>query len=208
MTDEMLHLLQSFSTEAWETRLASFQNNHETLVQLYAAKRVRRKIPVKINGENFTFSPGVHNQLQKAIIEDFVPHFAPDAECLYVGDTIKKDLVSNGDRLRKLGITITLHDKMPDVILYAEEKNWLYFIESVTSVGPMEPKRLKEIEEMSAGTTAGKIYITAFPDFKTFKKFFESLAWKTEVWIANMPERMIYLNDDKFLGPRKPAGKH
>lgn len=83
-----------------------------------------------------------------------------------------------------------------------------HFIESVTSVGPMEPKRLKEIEEMSAGTTAGKIYITAFPDFKTFKKFFESLAWKTEVWIANMPERMIYLNDDKFLGPRKPAGKH
>lgn len=73
---------------------------------------------------------------------------------------------------------------MPDVVLYSEEKKWLYFIESVTSVGPMEPKRIKEIEEMTADVTAGKIYVTAFLDFKTFKKFSEALAWETEVWIA------------------------
>jgi len=30
----------------------------------------------------------------------------------------------------------------------------------------------------------------------------ESLAWETEVWIADMPEHMIHLNGDKFLGPR------
>ncbi|WP_365687926.1 BsuBI/PstI family type II restriction endonuclease [Solobacterium sp.] len=29
---------------------------------------------------------------------------------------------------------------MPDVVLYSEDKNWIYFIESVTSVGSMEPK--------------------------------------------------------------------
>ena len=41
------------------------------------------------------------------------------------------------------------------------------------------------------------------PDFKTFKKFSESLAWETEVWIADMPDHMIHLNGDKFLGPRR-----
>ena len=91
---------------------------------------------------------------------------------------------------------------MPDVVLYAEDKDWLYFIESVTSVGPMEPKRIKEIEEMTTGVKAGKIYVTAFLDFKTFKQFSESLAWETEVWIADMPDHMIHLNGDKFLGPR------
>ena len=182
--------------------IASFQANHETLIQLYASKITRRKMPVKINGRNFTFSPGAHNQLQKAIIEEFAPRFAPNSECLYVGDTIKKDLVKNEDKLRDLGFTITLHDKMPDVVLYLEEKKWLYFIESVTSVGPMDPKRIKEIEEMTAGVTAGKIYVTAFLDFKTFKKFSESLAWETEVWIADMPDHMIHLNGDRFLGPR------
>lgn len=202
LTVEMLKLVQSFGTVRWKRELTSFKNNHDTLIKLYASKRVRRKMPVKINGEDFTFSPGIHNQLQKAIIEEFAPRFAPNSKCLYIGDTIKKDLVKNEDKLRELGFTITLHDKMPDVVLYLEEKNWLYFIEAVTSVGPMEPKRIKEIEDMTVGVTAGKIYVTAFLDFKTFKKFSETLAWETEVWIADMPDHMIHLNGDKFLGPR------
>lgn len=203
LTDEMLSLIRCFGTEHWESEKQKFLHSHETLIDLYASKRTMRKMPVRINGENFTFSPGKHNQLQKAIIEEFAPRFAPNTECLYVGDTTEKDLVKNVERLQELGFAITLHDKMPDVVLYSEEKNWLYFIESVTSVGPMEPKRIKEVEEMTEGVTAGKIYVTAFLDFKTFKKFSETLAWETEVWIADMPDHMIHLNGDKFLGPRK-----
>lgn len=202
LTDEMLTLIQSYGTTKWSHNLAAFQKEHSSLVELYAAKRTMRKMPVKINGQNFTFSSGKHNELQKAIIEEFAPRFAPNSECLYVGDTTKKDLVKNVDKLRTLGFEITLHDKMPDVVLYSEEKNWLFFVESVTSVGPMEPKRIREIEEMTVGVTAGRIYVTAFLDFKTFKKFSETLAWETEVWIADMPDHMIHLNGDKFFGPR------
>lgn len=32
---------------------------------------------------------------------------------------------------------------------------------------------------MTENISAGKIYVTAFLDFKTFKKFSESLAWET-----------------------------
>ncbi|MDR1508037.1 MAG: hypothetical protein LBS53_00180 [Synergistaceae bacterium] len=39
-------------------------------------------------------------------------------------------------------------------------------------------------------------------DFKTFKSFADSLAWETEVWIAEWPEHMIHMNGDKFIGPR------
>lgn len=203
LTMEMLSLLQTYNTEKWQSSVADFLRNHSSLIELYESKRNLKKMPVKINGVNFTFSPGKHNQLQKAILEEFAPRFAPNSECLYVGDTIEKDLVKNEERLQGLGFSITLHDKMPDVVLYSEDKNWLYFIEAVTSVGPMDPKRIKELEEMTTGVTAGKIYITAFLDFKTFKKFSESLAWETEVWIADMPDHMIHLNGDKFLGPRK-----
>ena len=63
-------------------------------------------------------------------------------------DTIEKDLVKNVEKLKELGFEITLHDKMPDVVLYREDKDWIYFVESVTSVGPMDPKRILEIEEM------------------------------------------------------------
>ena len=202
LTEEMLELIKSFGTDGWAENLNRFMANHDSLIDLYASKRKMRKMPVRINGAEFTFSSGKHNQLQKAIIEEFAPRFAPDSECLYVGDTTAKDLVKNEEKLHELGFEITLHDKMPDVVLYSESKDWLYFIEAVTSVGPMEPKRIKEINEMTEGVTAGKIFITAFLDFKTFKKFSESLAWETEVWIADMPDHMIHLNGDKFIGPR------
>lgn len=181
LTDEMLALIHSFGTACWETEKINFLQSHETLIDLYASKRIMRKMPVRINGEDFTFSPDKHKELQKAIIEEFAPRFAPNSECLYVSDTTEKDLVKNVARLQELGLTITLHDKMSDVVLYFEENNWLYFIESVTSVGLMEPKQIKEIEEMTEGVTAEKIYVTAFLDFKTFKKLSESLDWGTEV---------------------------
>ncbi len=201
LTDEMVNLIRSYGSKVWSKNLEIFLSNHETLVSLYSSKRAVRKMPVKINGADFAFSSGKHNQLQRAIIEEFAPRFAPNSECLYVGDTIEKDLVKNEDKLRELGFSITLHDKMPDVVLYLADKNWLFFIEAVTSVGPMEPKRIKEIEEMTADVTAGKIYVTAFLDFKTFKKFSESLSWETEAWIADIPDHMIHLNGNKFLGP-------
>ena len=205
LTDEMKELLQSYNSEDWNKQLKLFQERHVSLIEQYASKRKLQKMPVKINGIDFTFSTGKHNQLQKAIIEEFAPRFAPNAECLYVGDTEKKDLVKNDTKLQMLGFDITLHDKMPDVVLYSEEKEWLYFIEAVTSVGPMSAERILEIEKMTEHVTAGKIYVTAFPDFKTYKKFSSQLAWETEVWLSEMPEHMIHLNGDKFLGPRNSS---
>lgn len=203
LTDEMLSVVKSYQSKKWENERDNFLKSHNNLIDIYRSKKAMQKMPVKINGSNFSFSPGKHNHLQKLIIEEFAPRFAENSECLYVGDTIQKDLVKNEERLKELGFEITLHDKMPDVVLYSEDKHWIYFIESVTSVGTMEPKRIKEIEEMTQRVSAGKIYVTAFLDFKTFKKFSESLAWETEVWIADMPDHMIHLNGDRFLGPRK-----
>ena len=202
LTDETLQLIRNLDTNEWNKHLKLFLTYHEKLVDIYASKKKMTMMPVKINGDDFSFSAGKHNELQKAIIEDFAPRFAPNAECLYVGDTIEKELVKNVEKLSELGFEITLHDKMPDVVLYREDKNWIYFVESVTSVGPMDPKRILEIEELTKNVSAGKIYVTAFLDFKTYKKFAEELAWETEVWIAEMPEHMIHLNGDKFMGPR------
>lgn len=203
ITREFLNLLHSFNTLDWHEKLSIFKHNYEDLVDLYSSKKKMSFIPIKINNLIKEFSSGKHNELQKEIIENFAPRFAQNSECIYIGDTVKKDLIRNEKKLKDLGFSMTLHDKMPDVILYSEKKNWIYFIEAVTSVGPMSPKRVIEIEEMTKNTKIGKIYVTAFLDFNTYKKFSSELAWETEVWIAENPEHMIHLNGDKFLGPRK-----
>ena len=202
LTEETVEMLRTMGTPAWKTSVKRFLYYHEKLIDLYVSKKKMTIMPVNINGESFKFSTGKHSELQKAIIEEFAPRFAPNSECLYVGDTIEKDLVKNVEKLKELGFEITLHDKMPDIVLYRKDKDWIYFVESVTSVGPMDPNRILEITEMTKDVTAGKIFVTAFLDFKTYKKFAEDLAWETEVWIAEMPEHMIHLNGDRFMGPR------
>lgn len=202
LTEETLEMIRSIGGHKADSAIKRFMTYHEKLVEIYASKKEMTKMPVKINNQEFTFSAGKHNELQKAIIEEFAPRFAPNSECLYVGDTIEKDLVKNIEKLQELGFEITLHDKMPDVVLYREDKDWIYFIESVTSVGPMDPKRIIEISEMTKNVTAGKIFVTAFQNFAVFKKFSDSLAWETEVWISEMPDHMIHLNGDRFMGPR------
>ena len=201
ITDEFLRVLRNIDND--NNALLSFKKQHISLVDLYSSRRSIKKMPVKINGADYSFGPGKHNQLQKAIIEEFAPRFASNSECLYVGDTTDKDLVKDETKLQKLGFEITVHDKMPDVVLYREDKHWLFFIEAVTSVGPMDGKRLVELKAMTRNVSAGIIYVTAFLDFKTFKSFSDKLAWDTEVWIADMPDHMIHLNGDKFIGPRK-----
>lgn len=93
-------------------------------------------------------------------------------------------------------------NKLPDIILYREDKDWIYFIEAMDSVGPMSPERVIDIKKMTSEIKSGKIFVTAFLSFAKFKRFSEKLAWETEVWIADMPEHMIHLNGDNFMGPR------
>ena len=200
ITTEFLNVIHEIGIS--EESLNHFLSNHTKLIDIYASKKSMRKMPVNIDGKSFTFSPGKHNQLQKAIIEEFAPRFAPNSQCLYVGDTTKKDLIKHEDKLTELGFNITLHDKMPDVVLYRSDKDWLFFIEAVTSVGPMDSKRITEIDDITKNVKSGRILVTAFLDFATYKRFAQQLAWETEVWIAEMPDHMIHLNGDKFLGPR------
>lgn len=202
LTDEFLKLIQTYDSPEWDDSLNEFLSEHESLIDIYSSKRELLKRPVMINGQEFSFSPGPHNELQKQIIEEFGSRFAQGSECLYVGDTAKKDLFINNEKLEELGFAISTHDKMPDVILYCEDKNWIYFIEAVTSTGPMDYKRIGEINQLTENVKAGKIFITAFLDFRTFKRFAADLAWDSEVWIADNPDHLIHFNGDRFLGPR------
>ena len=202
LTTEFLELIKSYGTEEWEAELDVFKEGHKTLMDLYQQRKKVKRIDVMINGKKASLSLGKHNRLQKAIIEDFGAIFAPGSEVLYVGDTQDKFLQKNDELMKKLGINVLDELKLPDVILYAEDKNWIFFVEAVTSVGPMSPARVYEIKETCKGCGAGFVFVTAFQNFSTYKKFADQIAWDTEVWVAEMPEHMIHLNGDRFLGPR------
>ncbi len=90
------------------------------------------------------------------------------------------------------------HGKLPDVVIYMRNKNWLLLIESVTSHGPVEPKRQLELARLFKACTAG---LTAFPNRKTFLKHLDAITWESGVWIAAAPTHMVHFNGVRFLGP-------
>jgi len=202
LTNELLKVLRSFGSGNWDEEKKQFLDINGSLSERYAKKRVMHKIPVKIDGFKYEMSSGKHNDLQKAIIEEFATIFAQGSELLYLGDTANKHLFIKEQILVKLGIPITKHDKLPDVVLYDATKNWLFLCEAVTSHGPFSAKRIMEIEAMLKDCHCGRIYVSCFPNKQTFKKHIDDLAWETEIWFRDNPTHMMHLNGDRFLGPK------
>jgi hypothetical protein len=159
-------------------------------------------VPVRLpSGEEFMLSPGGQNPLIKSVIEQFCPRFAPGAIVAYIGDTEAKHKWLKGEYLAGLGVHLAAPDKMPDVIVYHAERNWLLLIEAVTSVGPVDGKRRKELKELFAGCTAGLVFVTAFASRTAMRGFLTQISWESEVWVADDPDHLIHFNGERFLGP-------
>jgi len=182
---EALAVIQTFGSKNWKKNATEFRASVGDLSKKYAKNKAVARVPVKLpNGKVLKLSPGKHNEVQSAIVEQFLPEFADGSELLYLGDTETKDLYTDKKILAEIGIPIDQHSKLPDVVLYHREKHWLYLIEAVTSHGPVSPKRMHELEEMLVNCDAGKIYVTAFPDFKEFKKWSKKLRGKLKFGFA------------------------
>ena len=197
-----LTLLRTFGTPKWHDNLTAYLAERETLAARYAKEREQNRIPVEIApGKQITLSPGEHSELIRAIIEDFAPRFAPGSVLIYAGDTGDKWGYFDAPLLSELGVKVDSHGKMPDVVLHYPEKNWLLLVESVTSHGPVDGKRHDELAGLFSGSTAGLVYVTAFPNRAIMGRYLGDIAWETEVWVADAPSHLIHFNGERFLGP-------
>lgn len=202
IAEELYNVLLTYGTDDWEEALHNWLNSQETLVSQYAMDRRMAMIPLRIDGDvEIKLSPGSHSQLIHDIVTEFGPRFAPNAEVIYIGDTGAKEDFFKQSRLAELGVTIDRKGKLPDVVIYWSEKDWLLLIESVTSHGPMDGKRYGELSKLFEQAKPGLVYVTAFPDRKVMGKYLSDISWETEVWIAESPDHLIHFNGDKFLGP-------
>ena len=199
---EAVALLRSFGTDAWHGHLTTYLSRRQSLADKYAMAREQNRIPVEIApGKKIALSPGEHSELIRAIIEDFAPRFAPGSVLVYAGDTGEKWGYFDAPLLAELGIAVDSHGKMPDVVLHFTARNWLLLVESVTSHGPVDGKRHAELAKLFAGSKAGLVYVTAFPNRAIMGRYLGEIAWETEVWVADAPSHLIHFNGVRFLGP-------
>lgn len=199
---EALNLLRSFGSAAWKANLKDYLSKRPTLSEKNAQTRSLVQVPVQIApGHEIKLSPGDHSELIKAVIESFAPRFVPGCRLVYVGDTGEKWGYFDEALLDKLGVAVNAHGKMPDAVLYYPSKNWLLLVESVTSHGPMDAKRHRELARLFAAASAGLVYLTAFPNRAIMARYLDDIAWESEVWVADAPTHLIHFNGVRFLGP-------
>lgn len=210
LNEPILEILREFPHGDWQGRVNDFLLSAPSLREEYQRKRNLNKVPVQLpNGMKLTLSPGKHNQLHADIIHEFCPRFIGEGGIvLYIGDTAGSRIGEGGklmyleaDYLLNLGVSPMSHEKLPDVVVYDSVNRWLFLIEAVTSHGPVSSKRWKELENVLKDCKVGKVYVTAFPNTREFKRNAADIAWETEVWIADEPDHMIHFNGDRFLGP-------
>ena len=204
LTVEALKLLQATGSPAFKKQLRSFLKNPAASA-LHARHRNLPRESVRLpDGAEISLSAGGQNTLIRAIIEEFTPRFVHSPKVLLLGDAADKEILSNDSALSKLGIALPERGKAPDVLIHDGKRDWLIVIEAVTSHGPVDQKRKNELTELLASARPGLVFVTAFPDRKTFSRFHAAIAWETEVWIADVPDHMIHFNGERFLGPYAP----
>ena len=197
-------VIKTYGTKVFEPKIQNFLKNQQSLSKQYAHEWEMNMVSVKIKDEHsIQISPGKHSELIKDIIEQLAPRFLPNSTLVYIGDTGEKWGYYDQEIAGNLLFNVLEYGKMPDVILYVEDKKWLVLVESVTSHGPVDSKRYIELKDLFSNVNADLVFISAFPDRSTFVRFAHDIAWETEAWIADNPDHMIHFNGDKFIGPHK-----
>jgi adenine-specific DNA-methyltransferase len=200
-TPSLLDLVRTFGSGDWEKSLAAFMAT-DTLSALHPREREMSMVAVKMpNGKRIRLTAGGQNELVKQIIEAFCPRFTPGGIVVYLGDTGKKHRHFEFDYLKRLGVEIDEHGKMPDVLVHMPEKNWLVLIEAVTSHGPIGIKRYNELKALFASARCSLVFVTAFLTRSAMTRYLGVIAWETEVWLAEAPSHLIHFNGERFLGP-------
>lgn len=203
VSTEYGRIISKFGQKDWEKQVELFNKTHKTYKERMDQTRDLPKISVKLSdGREFQLKDGEHNLIQQQIITEFLPRFGYGATVLYCGDSNNKyGVVNEKTKLEELGIKDLSQGKLPDIVAYSDEKDWIYLIEAYHTSNPITPERKFELEQMLGENVDKCIFVTAFESSEAFRLCTEELAWETEVWIMTNPDYMMHRNGFRFMGP-------
>lgn len=198
----LLPVIHAIGTPAYEDRLSFFLSNIETWKQQQDQIREMNKVPVKLpEGTKVMLSTGGQNLLIKKMVEEFCPRYAPGGRVLYIDDTDHTYRSRQDALTESIGIEIPERGKAPDLIVWMEDRQWLFLMEACSTHGPIDVIRKRELLELFAPQRCKIVFVSCFPDRSVMRQYLTDLAWETEAWCASDPDHLIHLNGERFMGP-------
>ena len=147
----------------------------------------------RANGEPFSFPQGRHNSLIVDTLEVLVPHRVPDSVLLYARDKGNDLFIDERAYLERLGVPRVSRDYPADIVLYQPQHNRLYFLYAINCFGTLFEHRKSEMEVMLKRCNAERVYVTVLYNRTDYFNYSMSLAWHSQVWLADRPDHMILI---------------
>lgn len=197
-----LELMRSLGTKRWGDLLEAYLAYRPGLRARYERARVLNQVPVKLpDGSTVTLTPGGQNVLIKEMIDAFCSRFTPGGQLLYVGDAGTADPIFEEGILASLGASLDKHGKLPDLIVYMPDRDWLVLMEAASSHGPVDAKRQGELSVLFGEVSAELVFVSCFRSRAEMRRYLSDIAWETDAWCADNPSHLIHFNGERFLGP-------
>lgn len=139
-----------------------------------------------------------HSNLISACQDVYAPRFLPGYQVIYIDDG-DGDRVTDAQKetLTEVGLSLSLSDAMPDVMLWHPHTDWLWVIEAVTSDGEVDLHKKACLTDFC--DRHGKAGIGFTTAYLTWRKAAErqgklkNLADDTWLWIQEDPSRNIHI---------------
>ncbi|MEJ1961892.1 MAG: BsuBI/PstI family type II restriction endonuclease [Gammaproteobacteria bacterium] len=162
----------------------------ELLAQWINADSVRQRLQLQARSANATSARigSPHSQLIQAVIDHYIPHFLAGYEIVFIDD-------GDGDRitpekqsmLARAGLSLTLGDAMPDILLWNPALDSLWVVEAVTSDGEVDKHKVNRITAFAERhKKSGVRFTTAYGTWREAaarQGKHKNVATQTFIWI-------------------------
>lgn len=176
--------------ENWSGRLDAWISEEQT--------RARLRLQAEAAENAKKLVENRHSELIQLSATVYKEQFLAGYVVVYIDD-------SDGDRitteqkavLEEHGITLTLADVMPDVLLISEDGNALWVIEAVTSDGEVDLHKKRSLIEFAHRNNKQSVGFTtsylSWKDMAVRQGKHKNIAPGTYVWIAEEPAKQLYV---------------
>lgn len=154
----------------------------------------------QLRGDTVLATDGL-GPLQVAVLEKFIPQFAPQAKVLFLRGSDDRPVIFVPGTLHRLDIPVGKLNKLPDVVLHLPKRRLLLLLELNKLIST---RRHTQLERLLMACPARREYVSALSDWRAYSRHGNNVAWETHVWLAEIPEHMIHCNGEKFLRPHHP----
>lgn len=158
------------------------------------AEEVDRTFSLPYHDEELERAPGDHTELLAKGLRGLIPKLAVEPTLVHEGlDKTERENVKEKLLPVEINGTTFQLSVYPDAIVFDQEEETLYLLESVTNLGPFTNRRVGKIRESIQDQTSPDfdlVFITMFPDERRYRNHLMTLGDGTYVWLSDHADEL------------------